>query len=604
MIDYFKAEWLRFRGWAIAYFALHLVVLGFLTRVIDLAQQPAFVYQVFGAVYALSGLLLGAYQMGNYRKPNAWLNLLHRPIGHRRLAAALMLAAAALLLLGVLLPMLATAGWQAGMTARVLDLRHLGLALSAWLVALCGYLVGAFAMLANRRYAIAGFVFLMALCLINALGLGALLLQGVAVAWLAAMVLVAFKPDLAAPPRGLAGTAIVGAPLLMSMWLALLFVAFGCELVWIVQGTHPNNLPVPTPGSSKEADNAQARDLMIAGLKSSRLADAPLWREQAAISEVYTLSPGLGDLPVRNQLMNPAPMEFEDEVRRVRWVFSHDDMRFHGYTLAEQRAAGILGIDGGKRFPLPPLPIGDGLLATRGAVYQFDAEANRVLTRATLPVGETLIGLDKAGERIGVLSQRALYLYDARDLQASDGMLAARLRIPIPGRAGNLTRVELMELIDGALVSFTFTRGRHNGYGSAFQQVLRVDEGGRIAPVAHRELPSGYGPIYVYGNWYTSPLLHALQSGVLRLFSGYRLEFDALRPPPPREAWVIAGALALLSLGLAVWRLRSLTLPPAARAAWIAASAILGPPALISLCLLYPPRERLDDLPMTMPARA
>ena len=70
-----------------------------------------------------------------------------------------MLARGALLLaVGVLLPLLVVAGWQEGMTARVLDTRHLWLALSAWLVALCGYLAGAYAMLANRRYAVAGFI--------------------------------------------------------------------------------------------------------------------------------------------------------------------------------------------------------------------------------------------------------------------------------------------------------------------------------------------------------------------------------------------------------------------------------------------------------------
>ena len=84
MWNLFKAELLRFRAWAIAYFLLHLAVLGFLTRVVDLAQQPKFVYQVFAAAYALSGLLLGAYQMGSYRKPNAWLNLLHRPVPPHR----------------------------------------------------------------------------------------------------------------------------------------------------------------------------------------------------------------------------------------------------------------------------------------------------------------------------------------------------------------------------------------------------------------------------------------------------------------------------------------------------------------------------------------
>ena len=29
---------------------------------------------------AVAGALLGLYQMGSYRKPNQWLNLLHRPM--------------------------------------------------------------------------------------------------------------------------------------------------------------------------------------------------------------------------------------------------------------------------------------------------------------------------------------------------------------------------------------------------------------------------------------------------------------------------------------------------------------------------------------------
>ena len=78
MSDLFKGELLRFRLWAIAAFLINLGVLGFLSRMVDLAQQPSFVYQVFGAVYAAAGALLGLYQMGSYRKPNQWLNLLHR----------------------------------------------------------------------------------------------------------------------------------------------------------------------------------------------------------------------------------------------------------------------------------------------------------------------------------------------------------------------------------------------------------------------------------------------------------------------------------------------------------------------------------------------
>lgn len=604
MFDYFKAELLRFRAWAVAYFAVHLAALGFLTRIVDLAQQPKFAYQVFAAVYAVSGLLLGAFQMGSYRRPNAWLNLLHRPVHPRSLAAGLMLAAAALLLVGVLLPLLAIAGWQEGMTARPLDARHLWLLLSAWLVSVCGYLAGAYALVANRRYSLAGCILLIGLCFAAATGLAAIALQLLALAWLAAMVLVAFRPDASAPPRSAAGLLIVAAPLQLSMWFALLLLAFGAELVWIMQGSHPNNLPVLVAGSAKEADNAEGRDLLIAGLGASALPQAAAWADQAAVSDVHGAAPGLPELPERGQLMNPAPLEFDDAARRVRWVFSHDDMRFEGHSLPDQRAAGTLGLDGPQRFPQPPLPIGNDLLVTRGAVYQFDPEGHRIRLRGELPAGETLVGLDLAGERIALLSQRALYLYDVRDLRDTARPIQPRVRVPMPGKVGNLTRVEWMELLDGVLVSFSFTRGRHNGQGVPHQVVLRIDEQGRATPVADRALSSGYGPVFIYSSWYTSPALFAVQTRATALFAGYRSQADVAAPPVPARAWAIAGVLALISLLLAAWRSGHVAMSTPARVAWILAAGLLGLPALLALWLLYPRRERVDVPAPAAPAAA
>ena len=104
MKHFFSAEFMRFRTWAIAAFVVHLVVLGFMSRIVDLAQQPRVVYQVFGMVYMAAGILLGLYQMGSYRRANHWLNLLHRPLHRYRIALALCGAGAVVCLLAVALP--------------------------------------------------------------------------------------------------------------------------------------------------------------------------------------------------------------------------------------------------------------------------------------------------------------------------------------------------------------------------------------------------------------------------------------------------------------------------------------------------------------------
>ncbi|KRD39134.1 hypothetical protein ASE35_01795 [Lysobacter sp. Root916] len=605
MWDLFKAELLRFRAWAIAYAAVQLVVLGFMSRVVDLAQQSYLVYQVIGIVYAVSGLLLGLYQMGGYRRPNAWLNLLHRPLPHARVALALVGAGALLLAIAVLLPLLLVAAWQEFMTARVLDLRHLLLAASGLLLALCAYLAGGYAMLADKRYGWSALVLVFGLLIARATGLGAIALQLYLLIVLAAMLLIAFKPDLSAPPRNAAAALLTAIPLQFALWFALVIVGFGVEFVWIAQGSHPNNMAVAPPGGEKEAEFSEGRDLMRMGLAGSRDPQAELWREQALISEIYGTGPGLRGLPQRNQLTNREPMEFDDETQRQRWVFSHDRMRFEGYSLVDKRAVGSLGVDGDAAFPQPVQPGPEGLLVARDAVYQYDSDARRVLPRARLPRGEVLTGLDKVGDSAVLLSDRALYFYDLRELDNDDGVLKPRQRVALPGRSGDLVRIDLMELLDGYLVSFLFTYASHNAEGVLpYQQLLRVDDAGRTTPVARRQLSLDYPIAWRYQNWYTSPLLYRAQKALLALHSGYLPERDMATPPAPRTAQWIAGALLLLSVLGALWRLPRTALSRPARIAWLAACAALGLPALMSLWLIYRPRETLDELPSAQAAMA
>lgn len=598
MWDLFKAELLRFRSWSIAYAVLLLLVMGFLTRMVDLAQQPNKVYLVFGAVFVLSGLLLGLYQMGGYRRPNAWLNLLHRPMPHWQIATALFGAGAILLLAVILLPLFFTAGWQQWMTARVVDSRHYVLIISAGLLALCGYLAGAYTMLGNKRYGFCSLVFLALLVASRAIGLGAIAMQLLVLTWLAAMVAFAFKPDLSATPRNTIAVAATAAPLQMAMWLAFLLAGFGAETIWILQGSHPNNLPTPIAGSAKEANNAEGKDLLITALKYTDHREAPLWREQAAISEIFTLGPNIVEMPVRNELTNIEPMEFDDETRRIRWVFSHDSMRFEGYYLSNSRPAGTLGVDGNGKFGKPPLPGPNGTLLSSDTVYQYDSDAKLVLPRVQVSAGEIITGFGIIGERIALLTDRAMYFYDGRELQNGDGMLTARQRVPVNGHTGNLVRIDLMELLDGYLIAFTFTAGAHNGDGLPFQELVQVDANSTVTQIARRVFTLDYPVAWRYQDWYVSPVLFTTQEAAVNLFMPYTPSKDVERPEVPRSAWIIAIALTLLSLLGAVWYTRRLSLSKLERSAWIAACGLIGIPALLSLWLLYPGRDRQDDIPL------
>ena len=606
MKDLFKAELLRFRTWAIAAAVVHVLVLGFMSRVVDLAQQPRLVYQVFGMVYVVAGTLLGLYQMGTYRRPNHWLNLLHRPLHRHQVAFALCGAGVAVLLLATALPIAIIATYQETLTARVVDLRHWLLPVAALLLALCGYLAGAYAMLANRRYSVAVVMLPTLFMFSQADGVAALALQLVVLLYLIVLVAIAFKPNLAAPPRGVGSVVATALPVQVGAYFLIWMLGFGFELLWTAAGSHPLNTPDVPQGGYIAAGQAEPKDRLLTGLAASDDTNAPLWREQVALSDVIVLYP-MRELPRRHQLTNTMqPPEFDDPERRIRWVFSHDRMRFVGYGVLDGRARGELGLGPAHgAFPGPVLPYANNYVFSPGAAYQYDPEQQRIFPRVQLPEGEVFASPpDAAGDNIGVLSNRALYFYPGREASNTLDLLKPLLRVPLPGPVGHLSNVDLIELLDGYLVSFTFTNGAWAGEMLPYQQVLHVDGEGNVQSVARHVLGFDLPLAYTMRNWWLSPALRELCLATQQLFAAPNPLNDGEIPAPPRHIVILAGVLCLLSLLAAIWLTRRQAHTPLARWSWVLACGVFGVPALVSVWLLFPLRERVQVPPSVQAAIA
>lgn len=594
MIDLFKGELLRFRWWALAAGAVNLAVLGFLSRMVDMAQQPLFVYQVFAAVYAVAGALLGLYQMGTYRKPNQWLSLLHRPLHRLRIAGALTGAGTLLLLLATALPIALVATYQETMTARVVDLRHWMLPVAAWLIAVSGYLAGAYTMVGNRRYSFAAFLLPNLFMYAQASGVAMLGVQAVAIAFLAVLLAIAFKPDPAVPSRNPAAVLAVALPVQAGAYFLIWMLGFGVELFWTVSGTHPLNTPQPPKGGYIEADRAEGKDMLLLGIENSRDPETPLWREQVALSDVYTRYP-LRNLPVRNSMTNLSPLELGDDENNLWMVFSHDRERFVMRGLRDQRPRGELGVgEAQAAFPAPTMPYGATYLFNANAAYQYDSEQQRMFERIHLPQGEVMASPpEPAGDNLLVLSDRAAYFYPGREAANGLDLLQPLMRVAMPGQVGNLSRVDVVELLDGYLISYTYTWGVWSGeLQHPYQQVLRVDGQGQAREVARRALSIDLPSLYTNRNTWLSPTLRAICLGAQDLFAAK----DPLRAKPqpmPAQVLWLAGACCLLSLLGAIWLSGRQSHSPRGRWAWIALCGVVGLPALASLWLMYPRRETL-----------
>lgn len=594
MIDLFKGELLRFRLWAAVAAVINVVVLGFMSRMVDMAQQPLLVYQVFGAVYAVAGALLGMYQMGTYRKPNQWLNLLHRPLHRLQIAGALTGASATLLLFTTALPIALIALYQETLTARVVDLRHWLIPLATWLIAVSGYLAGAYAMVGNRRYSFAAFLVPILLVYAQASGVAMLGVQCVVVAFLASMLAIAFKPDPSAPSRNPAAVLAIALPVQLGAYFLAWMLGYGMEVVWTATGTHPLNKPAPPKGGYIEADRAKGRDVLILGIERSRDPEAALWREQIALSDVYTTYP-LRTLPVQGSMTNVSPLELGDGDNDLWMVYSHDRGRFVTRGLRDQRRIGEIGVGEEQApFPGPTMPFGATYLYNAHAAYQYDSEQQRMFERFRLPTGEVMASPpEPAGDNIVMLSDRAAYFYPGREAMNGLELLQPLMRVAMPSPVGNLSRMDVIELLDGYLISYTYTWGVWSGeLQHPYQQVLRVDGKGHAREVARRMLLVDLPSLYTNRNTWLSPVLRALSLGSQDLFASN----DPLRAKPqsmPMPVIWLAAACGLISLLGAAWLTGRQQHSPRGRWGWVLLCGVIGLPALASLWLMYPRRETL-----------
>ncbi len=196
------------------------------------------------------------------------------------------------------------------------------------------------------------------------------------------------------------------------------------------------------------------------------------------------------------------------------------------------------------------------------------------------------------GDAVGMISDRALRIYDARVLDEGDRLHPALATIPLPAPVGGLLRVDAIELLDGYLVSFTYGHGAIDLPGRAWQRIVRVDGAGHSTTVAERELNADFPAISRFAPYWLSLPLKIVRDTAEGLF-GTHEPLEA-RVPVALPVGMIAGtALLAFFSAVAAWLLaRSRGLAARAQAAWTVATLILGAPMLVAFALIRPKPQR------------
>lgn len=602
MKDLMLAELRRFLRPAMIFAGAHLLLLLFANRMVNLLQQPYLESQVWLALAILAGLALALVQVGGYRRPAAWMWLLHRPLSPSRIFAALVLAASALLTLALLLPQLVLVAGLDLFSSRVVDLRHYAGVLLLWCYALIAWLAGCHAVLSRYRLAIA----VLALPLFLGLHLVSVHVLWIPVLacllWLCVVALHSVRADRVAPPRSLAALMLTALPLQIG-FLLLLFAGVQTAFVTggILLGTDPLNSREAPAGGLIEVLRASAAESLDLGLAISIDPRAQAWREQLPLLQTVELGVHLQRYPRRQQFSNlQLPSAFADSERGLWWTFSHDRMRFIGRDEAGQRIEqewGRSGIADAHAFDEVPIPLDDERLLTRDALLDIDSRRQQLHPRLQLDPGEHFISVPEHafGRTLVLSSQRLQAFRPDREALSAHAPLQLEWSLPLPRGSAQLQSVQLAQLMDGWLVSFVYDDG-HRQLGLSqisvvrqpWQQVQWIDSQGAAEVVAERAITRDYPAIYQHAGWLSPLLLGLIEWPESVLDKGLTRPIESEWLPPSTPLRVLAAVLLLGSALLAGLWLRGSGVSTARKRFWLLSCLVLGLPALLSLVCLEP----------------
>lgn len=600
MKELFFSECRRFRTLALVAACAHLVILQLASRVMEPLQQRWQAQALFLVLCTVAGLAFAAVQFHGYRQPSRWLWLMHRPLPRSRIFGALSLASLALLLVVIGLPSLLVVAGTDYYTGNTVDTRHYLIPLHLLLAGFTAWLGGTYLMLCGRRSA---FVVLFVPVLMSThLASGAALLVPalLGVAMMTALAYTAFKPDRTAAPATLGGQLAAGIPLVLGFYFVLLWAgSVGFQAGQMLLGASPLNDTVPPAGGFVELVRTPGGANLQRALADSSDPRAAHWRRQLALLDVGKVQPEGRTHPVRGQIANLEPLQWTNGPRNIVWTFNHDRMLYEGRDLHTGAPRGWFGLGGMHdlgRFDSVPVMVGKFFM-TRQRLLQLDADGGRAATIFQVRAPETLSGgVQEVGRQPFVLTnQRLIAFRRPAGLQAP---LEEVYSVALPGRFGDLHRVDVARLLDGTLLSFNFGVRMVEGEVGSRQHVLFVDAARRAQPVATRLIKHDFPLLFEHSAWWLSPLAKAVRELPDLLLDKGLIPDVPSAPSQARPQAVVVAAIvaALLSAALAAWRLRRH--PLRLRLAWSTVALAFGPPALATLWVMAP-----RALPAAIPAR-
>jgi len=615
MLELFKAEFIRYRNWAIFGLIQQLFVLSFFAKLGPVLEP---LNSEMSLIIIVVCFAFGFIQMMLHKRKNHWTFLLQRPLKASQIYLALATAGIMNVLIAVPIAWLITVVGFDFFTDTIIDMRHYSFGFFLAAIGIITYLMGSLAALnASRAAILTGvglFVIFQNLSEYIWLQSSAALLI---ILYLAYLNISSFKPDLTQPIKSRLSMAMLLVPMQMMLVLLLIFsTQIFYHLPKLMLVSSPSELIVE--GTIDYWRDLPAEKRVDYLLKDSAIADKSRLSRQAELATAdviyrYTRSFGKkGQYPFRDKSFS-----LEDKENNNLWVFSHDKMLLQGVSKKNGKVVGWLGKQGfienvtsvsiDDRFNSVPFMLENRFITTNKTIYRVDFDAKALFIKAQIPDGELMIGRPQfTNGYVALVTYKQSYLFEPADLFNGADIALPAYALPHPRELTLIEGIDTYAMVDGLLLIY---RGQnYNGFDQAGAEVIyaKRDEGVKSI-YNYRFEKHNYPDLIRHFEYLMSPLLHTLDASINYALRGFAEQEHPIMAVFSGDMLMSVNVWALilhiLSIAIVFWVSKLIRLNTKHSRFWLVITGLIGFPALLSFLLVNKIRgnifsaEEVNQLP-------
>ncbi|UTW54672.1 hypothetical protein [Kordiimonas sp. SCSIO 12610] len=600
MFEIFRAEFLRYRKWAILILFVQLGVWAFITKVKPLLQPLTEIDGMVALVTIIGGLVFGIFQMIQHKRKANWTWLIQRPLSLSKIYCALSAAAIANILIAVPVAWIMVVSGLDLFTSTVVDSRHYVYGLHLAGLATTAYLVGTLTALSATRAAfLASFVIILWVYPKPQSMTVFFLLMSCVIAGLWYLNLKCFKPDLTTHVQKPEFIILMSLPMQATLaFLLMLSSTFYYHIPRFIIGNHPDNNPVEGSMSYLyHLDDSQTVGFL---LKDTELDGKERLIRQTELADVDWITTNQWTFPSRDQMFfRDWGYGLFDGPTRTRWVFANDEMMLQGSGDLSGKISGWIGKNGfvehgyataDDQFDTVPFMLADKFLVTQKRVYQVDYEEREMIVKFQVAEGSRIVNLPQINEDyVAIVTDKNTFIFDKQAFLNDMEPAKPDYSLPHPLEPSKIRTIETRRMVDGYLVLY-FSR-HYNGFQQEAASIHYARLGKDMEQIAKTDFYVNRHPAVIDNlDYVISPAVFMWTNQLLRLIEPTEVSYTSIREVFDRDfqssvKWTALGLMILSSI-VAFLVSRRIRLGSPMTILWSSLCLIFSVPALVSFFLM------------------